>query len=143
MNAFRPHLARAGLLAALWKLEQLRVLAEALAILGLPAAIISLSGRVLASNSLFETMTSHIVWLPGTKVAFTDRTATSMLNRCIADLGTPAAPTVRSFPVRGEDGKGSVCQDWYESAVTNCFVASWITEFSDIRRQPVLRHVQI
>src|SRR5690348_16176692 len=36
LDSFRPHLARAGLLAARWRLERLRAAAEALALVGLP-----------------------------------------------------------------------------------------------------------
>ncbi|MEI8395769.1 MAG: helix-turn-helix transcriptional regulator [Rhodospirillaceae bacterium] len=106
LDSFRPHLARAGLLAARWKLERLRVMAEALALLGLAAAIIASNGRVLASNTLIESMGSHVVWLPGDYMVFADPAATALLKRSVADLRTPAAPTVRSFPVKGADGEG-------------------------------------
>ena len=106
LDAFRPHLARAGLLAARWRLERLRAMTEALALLGLPAAVLAPNGRVLASNALMQAMATHVVWLPKDRFAFADQAATVMLNCSVADLGKPDAPTVRSFPVRAADGGG-------------------------------------
>jgi DNA-binding CsgD family transcriptional regulator len=101
LDAFRPHLARAGFLAARWRLERLRAAAEALALIGLPAIIVDLKGKALAANSLIEGMTKHIIWLPNDRVALTDSAANSMLRRAVADLSDAAAATVRSFPSRG------------------------------------------
>lgn len=104
LDAFRPHLARAGLLATRWQLERLRGAAEALAMIGLPAAILDLSGRVLTANTLIQEMRGHVLWLPNDGVALSDRTANKMLVRAVADLRIPAASTVRSFAARGDGG---------------------------------------
>ncbi len=100
LDKFRPHLARSALLAARWRMERLHVAAEALALIGLPAAVLSLSGKVLATNSLIETMTEFVIWRPGNLVAFVDRSATTILEKGIAGLKSPAAADVRSFPVK-------------------------------------------
>ncbi len=101
LDALRPHLARAGLLAARWRLERLRAAAEALAMIGLPAAILDASGKVLAANSLIECMTSHLVWLPKDRIGLVDPAANALLRRAIADIAVPAAGCVRSFPAKG------------------------------------------
>ncbi|MBG0811809.1 LuxR family transcriptional regulator [Methylosinus sp. H3A] len=101
LDAFRPHLARAGFLAARWRLERLRAATEALALIGLPAAVLDTRGRALAANDLVEKMTRHVKWLPDDRLALADSTANGMLRRALADISAPAAATVRSFPARG------------------------------------------
>jgi DNA-binding CsgD family transcriptional regulator len=101
LDAFRPHLARAGLLAARWRLQRLRAAAEALALIGLPAAILDADGKVLAANALIEAMTSHLTWLPKDRVALVDTRANVLLRRALADIRDPAATSVRSFPAKG------------------------------------------
>ena len=102
LDRFRPHLARAGLLAARLRLERIRAAAEALAIVGLPAAVLDFRGRVLAANGLIEAMTSHVVWLAEDRIAFTDSGATALFRAAIPQLADPAAASVRSFPVLPE-----------------------------------------
>lgn len=101
LDALRPHLARAGLLAARWRLQRLRAAAEALTMIGLPAAILDASGKVLAANALIEYMTSHLVWLPKDRLALVDPAANSLLRRAIVDIADPASRAVRSFPAKG------------------------------------------
>jgi len=101
LDAFRPHLARAGLLAARWRLQKLRAAAEALAMIGLPAAILDAGGKVLAANALIEAFTSHLAWLPKDRIAFLDAGANALLQRALGDIRDPAASSVRSFPAKG------------------------------------------
>jgi DNA-binding CsgD family transcriptional regulator len=104
LDSFRPHLARAGFLAARWRLERVRATAEALDLIGLPAAILDVNGRVLAANSLIQELRNHVRWLPSNEVALTDHSANVLLRNAIRELTNPFAPVVRSFPV----GRGSV-----------------------------------
>jgi DNA-binding CsgD family transcriptional regulator len=104
LDALRPHLARAGLLAARWRLERLRAAAEALAMIGLPAAVVGADGRLLAANSLLEEQRRHLVFLPGDRVALVDRAADALLRRAVAEIRDPAACSVRSFAAMGRDG---------------------------------------
>ncbi|BBU62312.1 LuxR family transcriptional regulator [Methylosinus sp. C49] len=108
LDAFRPHLARAGFLAARWRLERLRAATEALALIGLPAAALDARGRALAANSLIEKMTTHVLWLPDDRVALADSAANGMLRRALVDVSRLAATTARSFPARGRDGHAAV-----------------------------------
>jgi DNA-binding CsgD family transcriptional regulator len=101
LDALRPHLARAGLLAARWRLERLRSATEGLATLGVPAAILDAEGRVLAANELIEKLTSHHVWMPRDRIALIEPAADKLLRRAVADLASPAAASVRSFPSKG------------------------------------------
>jgi DNA-binding CsgD family transcriptional regulator len=104
LDALRPHLARAGLLAARWRLGRLRAAAEALAMIGLPAAVLGADGRLLAANSLIEAQRAHLVFLPHDRVALVDRAADALLRRAVAEIHNPAAVSVRSFAAKGQDG---------------------------------------
>ncbi|CAJ0860395.1 hypothetical protein AMST5_01320 [freshwater sediment metagenome] len=101
LDVYRPHLARAGMLAARWRLERLRAAAEALAIIGLPAAVLDASGKVLAANSLMEGLNSHCVWIPNDRVSLIDPNAATMLQRAITEATAPFAVSACSFPSRG------------------------------------------
>jgi DNA-binding CsgD family transcriptional regulator len=108
LDGFRPHLARAGLLAARWRLERLRAAAQALAIIGLPAAVLDASGRVVAANELIEAMRPHISWLPKDRIALLDPAADGMLNRAVTGMAFPTAASARSFPSKGAGGDPAV-----------------------------------
>jgi DNA-binding NarL/FixJ family response regulator len=54
LNGMRPDMARACLAAARLQLEQARGTVEALAMIGLPAAVLSANGRVRVTNALFD-----------------------------------------------------------------------------------------
>jgi DNA-binding CsgD family transcriptional regulator len=99
LDSFRPHLARAGFLAARWRLERVRAAAEALDLIGLPAAILDVNGRVLAANSLIQELNNHVRWLPRNEVALKDHSANVLLRNAIRELTNPCATVVRSFPV--------------------------------------------
>lgn len=104
LDAFRPHLARAGFLAARWRLHRLRAAAEALALIGLPAAILDSTGKVIAANTLMEDMHSYLTWLPKERIALTDPAANSLLQQALTDIRDPSATSVRSFPAKGATG---------------------------------------
>ncbi|MGD9541211.1 helix-turn-helix transcriptional regulator [Methylocystis sp.] len=108
LDALRPHLARAGLLAARWRLERLRSATEALATVGVPAAILDVEGRVLAANGLIEELTSHHVWLPRDRIALIEPAADKLLRAAVADLGNPSAGSIRSFPSKGTGDRPAV-----------------------------------
>ena len=60
LDGFRPHLARAGLLAARMHLEQARSATDMMAKLGLPSAAVDATGRVVVANDLFEALPGQI-----------------------------------------------------------------------------------
>jgi DNA-binding CsgD family transcriptional regulator len=103
LDTFRPHLARAGLLATRWRLAQFQAAAVALAQIGLPAAILDGKGQVLATNELIVGLSSCLTWLPRDRLALIDKPADLLLQRAIAVLQDPAAPAVRSIPAKARD----------------------------------------
>jgi DNA-binding CsgD family transcriptional regulator len=101
LNAFRPHIARALMLAARWRLERLHAAVEALTLLGLPAAILDERGKVLMANALIQVSTGYMVWGAGNRIEFTDKSATHLLKQAMRSAANPSESTVQSFPVRG------------------------------------------
>jgi DNA-binding CsgD family transcriptional regulator len=108
LDVYRPHLARAGMLAARWRLERLRSATEAFATIGLPAAVLDASGKVLVANSLMEVAKAHFVWLPKDRIALIDPSANAMLRRAIAETMAPSAAIVRSIPSRGRGNNPAI-----------------------------------
>jgi DNA-binding CsgD family transcriptional regulator len=91
------------MLAARLRFERLRGATEALAAIGLPAAVLDRDGRVLAANTLIEGMHDHVKWLPGKRIALTDRGADRLLRQAVAQLAQRGASGVRSLPARARD----------------------------------------
>lgn len=102
LNALRPHLARAAVLASRWREARLRSATQALELLGLPAAVLDPGGRVLAANGLIEAMTEHIVWGARDRIRLVDPAAGAVLDAALA-LGADAFG-VRSFAAGNLDG---------------------------------------
>ncbi len=103
LNGFRPHLARASLIAARLGLERAREAVGALEAIGLPAAIMTAAGRVLATNDLLDRMSD--VFLSGSHggLAIAHRHANALLLEAIAQNQRHSA--VRSFPVPAGEGR--------------------------------------
>ena len=100
LDTLRPHLARSALLSARLRLERARIASETLAVIGLPALVLDEQGKVLAANSLIETMTGYVQWRARDYVALKDKSADQMLRAAIATIDLESGPGVRSFPVR-------------------------------------------
>jgi DNA-binding CsgD family transcriptional regulator len=98
LDRLRPHLARAALLAARWRLEKMRAATEALALIGLPAAVVNGNCSVLAANHLVENLTNHVVWLPANVIALKDNEASTMLKLSAGLAAVPIGDASRSFP---------------------------------------------
>jgi DNA-binding CsgD family transcriptional regulator len=99
LNGLRPHLARAGLVAGRLGLERARTAVSILREVGLPAAIMSGSGRVLTVNLLLEDMAD--VFLPTAHggIALADGSANELFQKAIKQ--DRDNHTVRSIPVAG------------------------------------------
>jgi DNA-binding CsgD family transcriptional regulator len=108
LNALRPHLGRAAVLASRWRQERLRSATHALELLGLPAAVLDPTGRVLAANGLIEAMTSHIVWGARDRLSLVDARAGRMLQDTIDKAaaqrtGEPASGSFPASDARSQD----------------------------------------
>ena len=106
LNDFRPHLARAGLLAARLGLERARNAAATLEHLGLPTYVLSRSGSVIAVNALAEAMSSVLRPAARGMLATTDLAANELLQHAISHAGSSRQPFVHSIPLRATADRG-------------------------------------
>lgn len=61
LDGLRPHLGRAALMAARLELERIRASVALLATIGLPAAVLTVSGRVVAANALLDALQGQVI----------------------------------------------------------------------------------
>lgn len=109
LDRARPHLARSGLIAARLGLERAQATVSALRAIGLPAAVLHQSGRVLTVNSLFDDMSSLFLPTAHGGMAIADPAADKLFHEAIEISRGGHEPPVRSFPVVArEDRPGFV-----------------------------------
>lgn len=101
LNGLRPHLARAGLIAQRLGLERASTAVSILDDMGLPAAIIGESGRMLSANSLLEKMAD--VFLSHGGMALADEPANALFQQAIARNRDDRV--TRSIPVPAMKGR--------------------------------------
>lgn len=91
----RPHLARAGLLAARLGLARVRGALDAMTAIGLPAALVSRRGRLLEMNAMMD---GHLVLLADGRFCFGDPHGDALLKQRLADENA-----IASIPLRATD----------------------------------------
>jgi DNA-binding CsgD family transcriptional regulator len=101
LDQCRPHLARAALLSARWRLDRLRAATEALELVGLPAAALDHEGKALAANALIQNFRAHVVWRADDRIALVDRVADARLRRALATTCRPGGARGDTFAMRG------------------------------------------
>ena len=86
IEPLRPHLARAALISSRLGLERAHAAAQALAILGLPAAVLCPKHRILAANGLMQQlMPSRVEERAGGRMHLADRRADGLLTRALTN----------------------------------------------------------
>lgn len=103
LDELRPHLARAGLIAGRLDLERARTTVSALEEIGLPAAVMAGSGRVLTANSLLEDMTGVFLSPAHGGMALANRSANALFQQAIAQ--NKDHRVVRSVAVPAAEGR--------------------------------------
>ena len=93
-NRLRPHIARAGFIASRLKLERLTAALAALEAVGLPAAALTQTGRLLLANAGFEAALPELAEDRKSRLRLTDARADAMLAAALAagvspPIGTP------------------------------------------------------
>jgi DNA-binding CsgD family transcriptional regulator len=101
LNAFYPHLARSALIASRLGLERAVSATSTLQMIGLPAAVLTRSGRVLASNSFFDALPE--VFLPRAfdRLAVADPRADRLFQQAL----DPTERTIGSIPIAETEGR--------------------------------------
>ena len=109
LDAIRPHLARASLLASRLGLERAKAISNALNAIGLPAATLDLKGRVLSANNLITEMIPHFLQDRADRVVFRSKPADLLLERAIETIRQPDPKiTVCSIPIPASEVEGPV-----------------------------------
>ncbi|HET7766338.1 MAG TPA: LuxR C-terminal-related transcriptional regulator [Burkholderiales bacterium] len=84
-----------------WDGRALRGAAEALGLIGFPAAILASRGRLLAANRPFEELMRGVTDGRGERLAFADRPTDTLFAAALIEIGTARrAGAVRSIPMR-------------------------------------------
>lgn len=105
LNEVRPHLARAGLMAARLGFERARTTVTAMETLGLAAAICS-GERVLAANPLFLAEPDTFRIGHRDRLTLTDTSTNALLQATLQSTDAANLQTVRSFPIAATEARG-------------------------------------
>lgn len=108
LNELRPHFARAGLIAARLGLARAEATVSAMRTMGLPAAVLSASGNVLTTNSLFEAMAATFLPSSHGALAISDADANQLLQKIFVVNPSRSELIVRSIPVAAQPGRGAL-----------------------------------
>lgn len=103
LDEYRPHLARAALLAHRLGLRAATGATEALQMVGLPAAALTGSGRVVVANPLFEQLAPRVATGAFDHVQIASRPANEALKQALGVAGAGGAS--RSIPVPAGEGE--------------------------------------
>jgi DNA-binding CsgD family transcriptional regulator len=101
LDELRPHLARAALLSGRLGLERAKTAVATLQIIGLPAAALTASGRVISANAGFLAAAPNIDVGAGNFVQFASETAQALLMEAISSVSNSQVGFGRSIPVGG------------------------------------------
>jgi len=107
LDGMRPHLARAGLMAARLGLERAQTTVATLAAIGFPAAVVSANGRAIAVNHLLETMPATFPPAANGRFAVAQSDADTLLSAAIASVGGGGTSAVQSIPLAGKGGEAA------------------------------------
>jgi DNA-binding CsgD family transcriptional regulator len=87
------------------RLKHARMIVESYAVIGLPTAVLSLSGEMVTANRLFEALVPGTVRELRGRPRLTDPAADRAINDTLERLASMHAGVARSIPVRAQGGK--------------------------------------
>ncbi|WP_354043205.1 helix-turn-helix transcriptional regulator [Devosia sp. UYZn731] len=108
LDTFRPHLARASMLASRLKLDRAQASVATMNVLGIPACVVAATGVVLAVNRLFEALGEALRPAAFGRLAARDRHIDKLLQAALPGPGQTSQPEVRSFPMRRSEGDPAI-----------------------------------
>jgi DNA-binding CsgD family transcriptional regulator len=100
LDQLRPHLARSSILSARLGLDRARSTVATLEAIGLPAAAMTPTGRVISANSGFLANESGVRVGAGDVLQFASEPAQALLMEAISNVARSSAGLGRSIPVR-------------------------------------------
>lgn len=99
LDKLRPDLARAALLSARLGLQRACNTVDVLDAIGLPAALLNRSGRVVAENSLFEQVMGPLQITAYDRFRFKDKSKDQILQHALHNMENNQSTCVKSIPV--------------------------------------------
>lgn len=110
LDGLRPHLARASMIAARLRLAQAHSTVTTLAALGLPAAVLTLRGRALATNMLFDQLRDVFLATAFDGLAIGDHEANALYQEVLRNGANAAmqTPTVRSIALAPREKRAAM-----------------------------------
>lgn len=99
LNTVRPHLARAALLSGNLGMQRAAGTVAMLNAIGLPAAMLSLNGKVLETNELMAQASENVRPVAWGMLRLTQTGADRQLQQIIAEMRAGVAPRAKSIPV--------------------------------------------
>ena len=104
LDEYRPHLARAALLAHRLGLKAANGATEALQLVGLPGAAMTATGRVVVANGLFDALAPRVATGALDHVQLQSRPANEALKQALGIASADPGFAARSIPIPAEDG---------------------------------------
>ncbi len=101
LDDLRPHLARAALLSGRLGLDRAKTAVATLELIGLPAAALTATGRVISANAGFLASAPRIRVGAGNTVQFESGPAQALLMEAISNVSNSQVGFGRSIPVGG------------------------------------------
>ncbi|RWB70474.1 MAG: helix-turn-helix transcriptional regulator [Mesorhizobium sp.] len=98
LDGLRPHLARASLVAGRLRVERAEATASALSLLGLPAAVLSSNGHVMATNPHLDRLDATFLPVAYGGLAIANRDANRLFQQAVTDMSRHGN-TIGSIPV--------------------------------------------
>jgi DNA-binding CsgD family transcriptional regulator len=105
LDPFRPHLARAALLAHRLRMQQARAVTEALDILGLPAAVVGRNRAVLAANASLQALAPRVKIGAFDRIYLQAKAADDLLAAALSSRGFNS---VRSIPLAATENAPAI-----------------------------------
>ncbi|WP_137158327.1 helix-turn-helix transcriptional regulator [Rhizobium sp. FKL33] len=96
LNGLRPHMARALNLSSEVRRQRQSALLNGLSLAGVPAALITEQGRLVAANAEFDGLRNYVVFLAHNRLALRDSAAQALFSEALASLG---GDRVQSLPL--------------------------------------------
>lgn len=103
LNALRPHLARASMIAARMGLQTATTTRDAFSKLNIPVILLDLNGTGVECSDDVETLSGAIVWGANERLVLKDSDANDLLQTALATLDKRSA--VQSFAIKDDDGR--------------------------------------
>jgi DNA-binding CsgD family transcriptional regulator len=104
LNALRPHLARAGFIAARLSLKSAQTANNTLALLGMPALLMDESGVVIEANSAMNELPDGVRWRANDRIVLGDERADELLRMALTQMDSSEKAAVHSFALRSQTG---------------------------------------